>query len=77
MTYPKNIKEIKAETIESVIILKGDKAIEKYGDKGKNGVVLITTKKVDKTGTTENIENSGSGNTQNIQSQTQRHQCWR
>ena len=26
-------------------VLKGDKAIEKYGDKAKDGVIKITTKK--------------------------------
>jgi TonB-dependent SusC/RagA subfamily outer membrane receptor len=31
--------------IKSVEVLKGDAAIEKYGEKAKNGVILITTKK--------------------------------
>src|SRR5690606_18660965 len=31
--------------IESIKVLKGTQAIEKYGDKGKNGVIEITTKK--------------------------------
>ena len=33
------------EDIESIEILKGEAAIKKYGDKAKNGVVEITTKK--------------------------------
>ncbi len=31
--------------IESVSVLKGDSAIEKYGEKGKDGVIIIKTKK--------------------------------
>tara|TARA_R110001583_G_scaffold145096_1_gene297131 strand:- start:81114 stop:82871 length:1758 start_codon:yes stop_codon:yes gene_type:complete len=33
------------EDIESINVLKGESAKDKYGDKGKNGVILITTKK--------------------------------
>ena len=41
-----NIEEAaKPENIESVSILKGEAAIAAYGDQGKNGVVLIKTKK--------------------------------
>ena len=36
---------IKPEDIESVNVLKDEAAIKLYGDKGKNGVVQITTKK--------------------------------
>lgn len=36
---------IKPEDIETVEVLKDQKATEKYGEKGKNGVVIITTKK--------------------------------
>jgi TonB-dependent SusC/RagA subfamily outer membrane receptor len=36
---------LKSEDIESIDVLKEKKAIEPYGEKGKNGVVLITTKK--------------------------------
>jgi hypothetical protein len=38
------IKEIKPENIFSVNILKGNAAVEKYGNKGTNGVIEITTK---------------------------------
>lgn len=67
--YETKTGKIDTDNIERIDVLKGESGSKLYGDKGKNGVVLITTKKVDKTGTTENIENSGSGNTQNIQSQ--------
>jgi len=40
----KEMNTLEPNSIEKVEILKGDSAIEKYGDKGKNGVVLITTK---------------------------------
>ena len=40
-----NIDEIELEDIESISILKDNSAITKFGDKGKNGVILITTKK--------------------------------
>ena len=33
------------ENIETIEILKGDKAIEKYGEKAKDGVIMIKTKK--------------------------------
>ncbi|MEM6346662.1 MAG: carboxypeptidase-like regulatory domain-containing protein [Bacteroidota bacterium] len=33
------------DDIESVNVIKGEKAIEQYGEKGRNGVVEITTKK--------------------------------
>ncbi|WP_052143746.1 M56 family metallopeptidase [Wocania ichthyoenteri] len=38
-------ENIDPENIESISILKGDSAIEKYGKKAKEGVVEITTKK--------------------------------
>jgi bla regulator protein BlaR1 len=39
------IEDFDTDTIESINIYKGDKAIEKYGDKAKNGVIIIKTKK--------------------------------
>jgi TonB-dependent SusC/RagA subfamily outer membrane receptor len=39
------LDKIDSETIKKVEVLKGKSAINKYGDKGKNGVILITTKK--------------------------------
>ena len=67
--YETKTGKIDTDNIERIDVLKGESGSKLYGDKGKNGVVLIMTKKVDKTGNSENIENSGSGNTQNIQSQ--------
>ena len=43
--YVGDLKSIDPSTISSMEILKDQKAIEKYGDEAKNGVVLITTKK--------------------------------
>lgn len=40
----KEFKKVSADDIESVTVLK-DAAATKYGDKGKNGVLLVTTKK--------------------------------
>ena len=36
---------IDPNTIESMNVLKGESAIKKYGNKGKEGVIEITTKK--------------------------------
>lgn len=41
----KQFKKVSAADIESMSVLKNEDAIAKYGDKAKNGVVLITTKK--------------------------------
>lgn len=40
----KEMDDLKPDSIEKVEVLKGDSATEAYGEKGKNGVVLITTK---------------------------------
>jgi TonB-dependent SusC/RagA subfamily outer membrane receptor len=40
-----DINSLSPENIETFKILKDQEAIEKYGEKGKNGVVIITTKK--------------------------------
>lgn len=40
-----DIKSIIPENIESMTLIKDQSAIEEYGKKGKNGVVIITTKK--------------------------------
>jgi len=41
----KAMKKLNPSEIESINVFKGEKAKEKYGEKGKNGVVEITTKK--------------------------------
>ena len=38
-------EELKPDSIESINVLKGESAIEKYGDKGKDGVIIVKTKK--------------------------------
>ena len=53
-----NEKEISPETIETVTVYKGDKATEMYGEKGKNGVVIVNTKKI--------VKQSGSDKTEII-----------
>ena len=40
-----SLEDIDPESIETVNVYKGDKAIEEYGEKAKNGVVVIKTKK--------------------------------
>jgi len=44
-TSNKRLEDIDPSTIETINILKGDKAVEKYGEKGKDGVITISTKK--------------------------------
>lgn len=43
--YTGNINDIDPATISSMEVLKGQNAIDKYGEEAKNGVLLITTKK--------------------------------
>ncbi|GAB4035911.1 TonB family protein [Spirosoma gilvum] len=43
--FPLGIQSLDPNSIESITVLKDGSAIATYGDKGKNGVVLITTKK--------------------------------
>ncbi len=45
MDKGKNLNEIDPDSIESINVLKGKSAEEKYGDKGANGVIEIVTKK--------------------------------
>ena len=40
-----SIKDVDPTSIKMVSVLKGENAVKKYGEKGKNGVVEITTKK--------------------------------
>ncbi|HTE33204.1 MAG TPA: hypothetical protein VK666_22625 [Chryseolinea sp.] len=41
---PEKIQEIDANAIESITVLKSTEALKPYGEKGRNGVVLITMK---------------------------------
>lgn len=42
-----DLESIDPNAIESVSVLKGDEAKNKYGDKGQSGVVIITIKNFD------------------------------
>ena len=37
--------DLDKDKIETIEVLKGSKAVEKYGEKARNGVVVITSKK--------------------------------
>ncbi|MEM7510001.1 MAG: carboxypeptidase-like regulatory domain-containing protein [Bacteroidota bacterium] len=39
-----SLKELDPDDIEKINVVKGEKAIEKYGEKGKNGVIEVTKK---------------------------------
>lgn len=41
----KKVKRLDPDDIESIDVSKGEKALERFGEEGKNGVVEITTKK--------------------------------
>ncbi|GEM_PF-7115685 len=45
ITSSSSIKKIDTNNIESISVLKGDSAIKKYGEKAKNGVIEIKTKR--------------------------------
>ena len=45
------IDDVDASQIKSILVLKDQEAIDKYGEKGANGVVIITTKKSKKENT--------------------------
>jgi TonB-dependent SusC/RagA subfamily outer membrane receptor len=66
------IKDIPADNIESMDVLKGKAAIAAYGDKGKNGVVIIKTKDNDENDEAVVLENElldlvdGDNNTAHI-----------
>lgn len=40
-----NMEDVDQKSIETIEILKGDKAVEEYGEKAKHGVVIIKTRK--------------------------------
>ena len=54
------------DSIESIDVLKGESAKAAYGEKGKNGVILIRTKKVESTtpNSPNDLKVTGSGNDQ-------------
>jgi TonB family protein len=44
VVYNDDLSKIAPESIESIVVLKDESATAKYGEKGKNGVLLIKTK---------------------------------
>lgn len=40
-----SLDKLSPDTFESINVFKGEAAINRFGEKGKNGVLLITTKK--------------------------------
>jgi len=46
-----DIDDVNPENIEKIDVLKGESAIELYGEKGKNGVIVITSKQKGETNT--------------------------
>jgi Ca-activated chloride channel family protein len=40
-----NLKNMNPNNIQSINVLKGEKATAKYAEKGANGIIEITTKK--------------------------------
>lgn len=42
------IRDLKPDDVETIVVLKNKSAIDKYGEKGKNGVIEIYLKKKDK-----------------------------
>ncbi|HLV24548.1 MAG TPA: DUF6146 family protein [Moheibacter sp.] len=55
--YDKTINEINPDEIESIKVLKNENAIEKYGEKGKNGVIEIHLKEKENVSFLEKLEN--------------------
>lgn len=51
----RNLQELDPDDIDRINVLKGEKALEKYGAEGKDGVVEIFTKKAAKKSTTERM----------------------
>lgn len=54
---PEGMKGLDPANIESVSVLKDKSATELYGEKGKNGVIIITTKKGETTTGSKNLNN--------------------
>lgn len=59
-----SIEQINPNDIESISVLKNKSATELYGEKGKNGVILITLKKPVKLNVTKDPVNTGVSNNQ-------------
>ncbi|MFZ1800072.1 MAG: M56 family metallopeptidase [Chitinophagaceae bacterium] len=55
---PDKVESISSSSINSINVLKGDAAIKKYGDKGKNGVIEMQTKNSASSPAAETVDNS-------------------
>ncbi len=68
-----NLDDINPDNIKSIDVLKGESGTKHYGEKGKNGVIMIQTKSGSNLGAGNMNQNSGetknpANNTPNIQS---------
>lgn len=57
----KSLSEIDPDEIELINVIKGEKAIQNYGKKGKNGVIEIVTKKSTEHNTQKDTDNGKRG----------------
>ena len=48
ISFNKKLKDIKPDDIQSIDVLKGEKATAQFGEKGQNGVIIVTMKKSEK-----------------------------
>ena len=46
--FNNKLKDIKPDDIQSIDVLKGEKATAQFGEKGQNGVIIVTMKKSEK-----------------------------
>ena len=46
--FNNKLNEIKPDDIQSIDVLKGEKATAQFGEKGQNGVIIVTMKKSEK-----------------------------
>jgi TonB family protein len=64
-----DLKSIDPNTIENVSVLKDESATSVYGDKGKDGVIVIKTRKTPSLGKNEKVQKvevTGSGNAKKV-----------
>ena len=48
LAFNNKLKDIKPDDIQSIDVLKGEKATAQFGEKGQNGVIIVTMKKSEK-----------------------------
>ncbi len=48
IAFENKLKDIKPDDIQSIDVLKGEKATAQFGEKGQNGVIIVTMKKTEK-----------------------------